>query len=134
AWGPVMGRDHLGRERALRWVAHDPEGVRPHLLDIIAAATLDELLDLAARSGMPPHNIIAGDRDGRIGWTVAGRLPVREGFDGRRPASWADGARGWRGLLPPDETPRVVDPPSGRLWSANGRMVSGDALEKIGDG
>ena len=133
-WGPVMGRDHAGRERALRWVAHDLEGVRPHVLDLMAATSLDELIELASRSGMPPHNIVAGDRDGHIAWTVAGRLPVREGLDGRTPASWADGERGWRGLLDPEETPRIVDPPTGRLWSANGRMVSGEALAKLGDG
>jgi penicillin amidase len=30
--------------------------------------------------------------------------------------------------------PRIVDPPSGRIWSANQRMVGGAALEQLGDG
>ena len=50
------------------------------------------------------------------------------------PTSWADGTRRWDGLLPPDEAPRVVDPESGRLWSANNRVVSGEKAAKVGDG
>ena len=50
------------------------------------------------------------------------------------PTSWADGSRRWDGYLNFDEHPRVVDPPDGRLWTANARVVGGEMLEKIGDG
>jgi penicillin amidase len=56
------------------------------------------------------------------------------GYDGRLPTSWTDGTRRWDGWLAPEEHPRVVDPPSGRIWTANARVVDGDALAKIGDG
>jgi len=134
AWGPVVDADHEGRRRALLWTARLPGAVDLGLLALERAATLDEALDAAARSGIPPQNFLCADAAGRIGWTIAGRLPRRVGFDGRLPASFADGARRWEGLRPPEETPRLADPPGGRLWTANARVADGEALALLGDG
>ena len=83
---------------------------------------------------MPNQNFVVADAAGRIGWTIIGRIPRRVGFDGSVPTSWADGTRRWDGWLAPAEYPRVVDPPSGRIWTANARVVGGDMLAKMGDG
>lgn len=134
-WGPVVGADHRGRLRALRWVAYEPGAVNLSTYRLETAETVDQALDIARRGGSPAQNFLAVDDTGRIGWTVMGRIPRRTaGFDGRLPASWADGRRRWDGLLPAEETPLIVDPPDGRLWSANNRMAGGDMLAKLGDG
>ncbi len=133
-WGPVLDRDHTDRQRAYRWIAHDVESVNLGLLDMETATTLEEALDAANRTSIPTQNCLIADRTGRIGWTLMGPVPRRFGFDGRVPQSWADGSRGWRGYLEPHEVPRVVDPPDGRLWTANARVVDGDALRRVGDG
>lgn len=134
AWGPVLDGERPGRPRALAWTALLPGGVDLGLLALERAGTLDEALDAASRAGIPPQNFLCADAAGRIGWTIAGRLPRRVGFDGRLPVSFADGTRRWDGLRPPEETPRLVDPPDGRLWTANARVVDGEALARIGDG
>src|SRR5262249_41605848 len=113
-WGPVVDKDHKGRARALRWVAHDPEGVNLRLGDLDDARTLAEAQAVANQSGAPAQNFVAVDADGHIGWTILGRMPRRVGFDGRAPSSWADGRHRWDGWLAASEYPRVVDPPSGR--------------------
>jgi penicillin amidase len=133
-WGPVIGRDHRGRLRALRWIAHDPEAADVDLGRLEAAGNLDEALEIAAGAGAPPQNFVCADSTGRIGWTILGRIPRRFGHDGRLPASWADGSRGWDGWLEPAEYPRIADPEDGLLWTANSRVVDGDALRLIGDG
>jgi penicillin amidase len=133
-WGPVIDKDHLGRPRALRWTAHDPTALNLNLLRLETARTLEEALDFANTCGIPPQNFVCASSNGRVGWTIAGIIPRRVGFDGRLPGSWRDGTRRWDGWLAPSEAPRVVDPPSGFLWSANARVVAGDALAKIGDG
>ena len=97
------------------------------------ARNLDEALDIANRCGIPAQNCVVADRSGRIGWTLMGALPRRIGFDGRVPTSWADGARRWDGMLPPADHPRLVDPPSGRIWTANQRVVDGAMLARLGD-
>jgi penicillin amidase len=133
-WGPVIDEDHRGRRRALAWVPLLEGGLNAALVRMEGARDLDEALTLAAAVGIPQQNFVCADSTGRIGWTIAGRIPRRVGFDGLRPTSWADGSRRWDGWLRPEEYPRVVDPPIGRIWTANARVVSGDALATIGFG
>jgi penicillin amidase len=133
SWGPIVDKDHHGRLRALRWVAHEPEAVNLGLFRLESAETLEQALEAANRSGAPAQNFVCADDRGRIAWTVLGRIPRRVGFDGRRPGSWADGRRRWEGWLAPAEYPRVVDPPSGRIWTANARVVGGEALATMGE-
>jgi penicillin amidase len=133
-WGPLVDKDHRGRPRALRWTAHEPAAINFKLLRLEDAGTLEEALDTASVCGIPPENFVCASSDGRIGWTVAGIIPRRVGFDGRLPDSWRDGSRRWDGWLSPGEVPRVVDPPSGILWTANARTVDGEALARLGDG
>ncbi len=133
-WGPEVGRDSLGRPRALRWIAHDTEAVNLRLSRLDQAQSVDQVLEEAALVGIPPQNLVCADATGRIGWTIAGRIPLRVGFSGRLPESWADGSRRWDGYLAPEDYPRLVDPPLGRLWTANARTVDGDSLARIGDG
>lgn len=133
-WGPIVDRDHLGRRRAVRWIAHDVQGANANLRLLEGARTVDEAVRIAATVGAPPQNLVVADANGHIGWTIMGAIPRRFGHSGRLPTSWADGSRGWNGWLDPEEYPRLIDPPAGRIWSANNRVVEGEMLAKIGDG
>lgn len=133
-WGPVVDRDHRGRQRALRWVAHDERAVNLSLLALERADTVDAALEIVNRAGAPAQNVLLAGADGRIAWTLSGPIPRRFGHDGRRPSSWAAGQRGWSGWLEPTDYPRIVDPPNGRLWTANARVVDGESLSVVGDG
>ncbi len=130
-WGPVLGKDHRGRTRAVRWTAHSPEAVNLTALDLERATSVDEALAIANTTGIPGQNFVCADADGRIGWTIMGRIPNRIGCDGRLPAG---PECSWQGWLPVERYPRVIDPEVGRLWTANNRVVGGDALAAIGDG
>jgi penicillin amidase len=133
-WGPVIDRDHRGQRRAYRWVAHDPRAINLEIIRLESAGGVETALEVASRSGVPAQNFVVGDREGNIGWTIIGPIPRRFGHDGRLPASWADGERGWDGWLLSHEYPRILNPESGRIWTANSRVVSGEMLEKVGFG
>lgn len=133
-WGPVIGRDHRDREQALKWVAHDPRVLATDAARIAQARSVDEAMELAVGAALAAENLVVGDRDGHIGWTIYGAIPRRVGFAGDVPTSWADGSRRWDGYLDYDTHPRVVDPPDGRLWTANARVVGGEMLQRVGDG
>lgn len=133
-WGPVLfDRDHAGRPLAFAWTATRPGAVNVEIVDLETARNVDEAIAIAHRAGLPPQNFVVADADGRIGWTLIGRIPKRVGFDGEIPTSWADGTRGWDGWLTPEEVPRVVDPASGQVWTANTRVVEGPELARIGE-
>jgi penicillin amidase len=133
-WGPIVDQDHEGNPLVLRWTAHDPEAINLELLDMERAANVEEAFHVGHAAGIPAQNLAVADAGGRVGWTIAGRLPRRVGFDGQRPVSWADGTRRWDGWVSPAEHPVVVDPPSGRVWTANNRLVDRPALDLVGLG
>jgi penicillin amidase len=134
-WGPLLEPDAAGPQVALRWTAHDPTATNLQSLGLEAAPDVETALDTANRMGQPVQNFIVADAAGRIGWTPLGRMPLRgAGYDPGVPADWTLPDSGWQGWLAPEQYPRIVNPAVGRLWSANNRVVGGDALATIGDG
>jgi penicillin amidase len=133
-WGPVLEPDHRGRQRAYRWVAHSAERLAAAVIPLETTRDVFDAFNEANGLGTPGQNMVVADRDGHIGWTVYGSIPRREGTDGQLPSSWADGTRRWNGWLDDAEYPRLVDPPGGRIWTANARVVDGAMLSKLGDG
>lgn len=133
-WGPVLDDiDYPYGEVAVSWIAHKPEGINFRLFDVERADSVAEALDIANTIAMPPQNFVTGDRFGNIGWTIAGKIPRKSAFDPMLPADWSE-VHGWQGWYEPGEYPRIVNPGSGRIWTANSRVVDGEALKIIGDG
>jgi penicillin G amidase len=131
-WGPVLERPLLGAPVALRWTALEPEGTNLALLDMDRAMNLEDAARVMNRAGGPPQNALLADGGGRIGWTYTGRFPRRRGLDGATAIAWADGSRGWDGLIPEGALPRVFDPRQGLLVTANDRMLGADYPYPIG--
>lgn len=132
-WGPVIATTDKQRPIVYHWTAHDPAATNFAFFALEDATTVAAAVAVAHRSGMPAHNFIVADSAGDIAWTVAGAVPKRVGYDGRLPTNWAFGDRRWDGLLA-DAIPSIIKPASGRLWSANNRMIGGDAFALLGDG
>ncbi len=133
-WGPVRDDvEYPDGEIAVSWIAHKPEGVNLGLLRVENAASVAEALDIANTISMPPQNFVTGDASGNIGWTIAGKIPRKADFNPMLPADWSE-THGWQGWLDPSEYPRVMNPESGRIWTANARVTDAGALEIVGDG
>ncbi|MDJ0793698.1 MAG: penicillin acylase family protein [Woeseiaceae bacterium] len=133
-WGPVRDDvEYPDGEIAVSWIAHKPDGVNLGLLHVEKAASVSEALDIANTISMPPQNFVTGDAGGNIGWTIAGRIPRKADFDPMLPADWSE-THGWQGWLDPSEYPRVMNPESGRIWTANARVTDAEALRIVGDG
>ena len=133
-WGPIVWKDARGREYAQRWVAHDATTLASDITKPERARSVDDLLASVAGLGIPNQNVTMGDDTGRIAWTIAGAIPKRVGLDGMTPESWADGSRRWDGYLASTDFPRIVDPPNGRIWTANAPVVDGEMLATLGEG
>ncbi len=131
-WGAVRATAADGAPLVLRWQGLDPAAVDFDVLDLPDARTLEEGLDIVQRWWGPPQNVMLASRDGRIGWSVAGWIPQRRGFDGRLPVSWAAGDAAWAGNVPPGARPRVVEPAGGFLATANNRTVDLAASAALG--
>ena len=143
-WGPIIATPETGRFQALRWNAHDPAATDLGVLGLETATTVGAALDIGRRAGLPNLNLLVADSTGAIGWTLVGKIPRRIGHDGRFPVSWAYGDRRWDGWLPPEEIPVITSISTGLsaealakegfLWTANQRLLGGEAYAKLGDG
>lgn len=145
-WGIIVGRDARERPLAHRWIADEPAAINLRFIDLESARSAADAIAIAHEAGIPAHNFLVADRAGAIGWTVAGRIPHRVGFDGRMPVSWTFGDRRWDGFLAASNVPTLLLPgeagnlppgllaQSGRLWTANNRLMGGTALALLGDG
>lgn len=135
-WGPVVpGITPEDGEFAIAWTAHRPGAVNLGLMRLEGARSVAEALPAAAAAGIPPQNFTVADAGGNIGWTIAGRIPRRTGeFDSRRPADWSRPGTGWDGWVAPADYPRIVNPRGGRIWTANARVIDGEAFRLIGPG
>ena len=97
------------------------------------AGDLDDALKIADRAGIPTQNLLLADAKGRIGWRLIGARPDRaadcppSGFTTVAPAHCAPWA------IRSDQSPALVDPPSQRLWTANGRVLDGAELAVAGN-
>jgi penicillin amidase len=97
------------------WLAAVPGATNFNLMSLERVTSVQEALALAPAIGIPHENFIVGDRDGHIGWSIAGRVPTDTGperANGRSPWTTAE------------NHPRIMDPAVGRIWSANARMVT----------
>ncbi len=97
------------------WLAQLPEATNLALMELEHAGSVSEALALAPGIGIPHQNAVLGDERGHIAWTIFGRIPAQTGAGRARAAGpWTTAA----------DHPRIVDPPLGRLWTANARVAS----------
>jgi penicillin G amidase len=132
-WGPVIGDDWEGHPYALEWSAHDPAAVNLDLVRLEQMRSAADAVRAAPLFGIPGQNFLVADSAGHIGWTIAGRLPLRGAAPLGVPQLSTEPQVGFAGWLAPENQPKIIDPPPGFLWSANARVVGGDAARLIGD-
>ena len=76
-----------------------------------------QTMDLHTNSS---NNTIYADADGNIAYFHGNFIPRRDTrFDWTKPVDGSDPATDWHGLLSVDETPRLLNPPSGWLYNTN---------------
>ncbi|MEK7948736.1 penicillin acylase family protein [Pigmentiphaga sp. YJ18] len=131
-WGPL--RQANGKAYAIRWIAYLPDAANVGLAGMEDARDVGQAMHVAQTAGIPTQNLVVADRDGNIGWTLAGPLPTATldplGF----PVA-AGHAGAPLGRLTPTDYPAIQAPAYGRLWTANStQLADDDTQRKIGDG
>jgi penicillin amidase len=116
---PVLRLDpHAGHGIALRTVWSEP-GASPYLasLALIRAKSVREFRSHLACWRLPAVNFVAADREGSIGWFVAGAIPKRADGFGLLPRKLNDDP--WARFVDNEDLPTSIDPTAGYVMSAN---------------
>ena len=107
---------------SLRWVGME------HLDDLRASIAVgrarnwQEFRNALRDWSVAVFNFVYADKDGHVGYQMAGRVPVRGRIvPGFRDAN--DPADQWKGYVPFEGMPHSYDPPRGYVASANQRIV-----------
>ena len=123
----VIGDPLTGVAISLRYSAlAEPNPGFQCLLPMLRATNVDEL-DEAMRDWIDPcNNLVMGDVHGNIGYLTRGKLPVRHAANGWLPVPGWNGEHDWTGTVPFEELPRLRNPETGWLATANNRIVGDD--------
>ena len=112
---------------ALRWPALEPNDMANMFFELGRANTCEEFHQGLRGWVGTSQNVVYADVEGNIGHTLVGHIPVRvEGHDGRTPVPGWTGEHEWRGYVPFEDLPHVINPPEGVLITANAKPVGDD--------
>ena len=125
--GPVLSdfgnRPATSQILSLRWTAHEPSQEFRCLLGVNQARDWHEFLDSLAYQSAPTLNYVYADCHGNIGYSLAGKIPLRRRVPSLLPLDGWIEDNNWRGYIPFSELPRLYNPPEGVIATANNRIV-----------
>jgi penicillin amidase len=124
--GPIISELIPGESRqvALRWTLYD--GLHVPFFDVDTAQNWEDFRKAFSQLDAPGQNVVYADVDGNIGYQTTGHIPIRAAGDGGLPVSGADDAHEWKSYIPFDKLPRIYNPSSGIIATANGRITPDD--------
>jgi penicillin amidase len=125
--GPIINSLIEGEEMesplALRWTALDKGDTLHVIIDMNRAASCEAFRDALRGWTCPTQNIVYADRQGNIGYSFPGNIPIRAKGNGMLPAPGWTGEYEWLGYIPYEELPHLFNPSPGYIASANNRVV-----------
>jgi penicillin amidase len=125
--GAALGDGHVA---ALQWtaLADDDTTIAAGLLDP-TVRTVEDYVRRMRDYIVPMQSMVVADKGGSIGMIAPGRIPVRDAANpvaGRAPVPGWDARYDWKGFVPFDRLPRVVNPAAGAIATANARILPSD--------
>ncbi|TMH65149.1 MAG: penicillin acylase family protein, partial [Betaproteobacteria bacterium] len=116
-----------GHALALAWTAlAEDDASLAAFMKLGRATNWNQFVEATRSLHAPQQNLSYADVDGNIGFIAPGRIPVRKRENrllGLAPAPGWDARYDWAGFVPFDELPRAFNPPSGKLVTANHKIV-----------
>jgi penicillin amidase len=125
--GPIIS-DFTGTESspevlALRWTASEPSREFHSVYRLNQARDWREFLTALEYHSAPSLNFLYADISGNIGYTLAGKIPKRSAEPSFLLLAGWDERNDWPGYIPFDALPRLYNPPSGFIATANHKIT-----------
>ena len=123
--GPIIvGRPTQGHGIAFRYTSTaEPNRGFECLLQMLKAASADELEESQREWVDPCNNLVYADVRGSIGYLNRGKVPIRSMTNAWLPVPGWTGEHEWEGVIPFEQLPRVREPDTGYIVTANNRIV-----------
>ena len=123
--GPIISDIMKDVDLALsfQWTASQPSRVLQSVILLNQAENYDDFREALSYWDVPGQNFVYGDIEGNIAYQATGRIPIRKNGIGLVPVPGWDGEYEWEGFIPYEEMPRIYNPPSGYIVTANHAVV-----------
>lgn len=126
--GPVLSEfaedSGKGTVLSLRWTALDASTELEAILEINKASNWTEFEKGLEKFLVPAQNFVFASKDGTIAYKANGKIPIYEnGADALLPLEGWKEENEWRGFIPFDELPTVMNPDKGFIATANNKVV-----------
>jgi len=127
--GPVVQDVGQGSDRRVisaRWAFTEvPQPVKATYL-LAKARDVNEVKEALGHWTGPSQNLVVADTRGNIGYWCCATIPIRPKGDGMLPMPGWTGEYEWKGYVPFEERPYLINPNAGFIASANNRVVGKD--------
>lgn len=124
----VEGRATSSYAVSLKWTALTPSNTADAILQLNTATNFEEFRAAAQDFAVPSQNLVYADTEGNIGYQAPGKVPIRKGI-GENPPGWLpapgwDSDYDWKGFVPFEDLPWVLNPEDGYIVTANQQVTA----------
>ncbi len=133
--GPIISdldKRSGNRMLSMAWCMWDASTAIEAFWSMNRASTAEEFRGALQKLDFPVLNVLFADAEGEIGYQLAGALPRRSGGDPRWMLDASNAEHAWRGRIPFEDLPRLANPPSGVIVSANQEPQGRRSKEYLG--
>ena len=129
--GPVISEfaEDSGKKEvlSLRWTALDPTTELEAILEFNKATNWEEFEKGLEKFLAPAQNFVFAAKDGTIAYKANGNIPIYDSSeDALLPLPGWEKDTEWKGFIPFDKLPKVVNPDKGFIATANNKIVGED--------
>jgi len=108
---------------SLKWTAWDDSDELRTFYLLARARNWEQFLEALSFFKSPAQNFVYADKEGNIGYHLAGAVPIRPDNQGLFPRNGSDSANDWQGYVPFSKLPHIYNPDRGWIVTANNKIV-----------
>jgi penicillin amidase len=133
--GPILTEIKEGSEpRAIsvKWAFND--GLQPAKANylLVKATDVNEVKAALKYWELPSQNFVFADTSGNIGYWCSATVPIRSKGDGLLPVPGWSGEYEWKGYVPFEKRPHIINPEGGFIATANNKVTAENYPHFIG--
>lgn len=108
---------------SMQWTALQPTTELRAVLGFNKSKSWGEFEKALEDFKAPAQNFVFASKDGTIAYKANGQIPIRKQGDGQLPVPGDSSDYGWKGFIPWDELPTVVNPDEDFIATANNEVI-----------
>jgi penicillin amidase len=108
---------------SMQWTGYEMSNEMRTLYQINWAEDFQDFKDALPSFGVPGLNLMYGDVEGNIAMYSVAKLPIRTGDPITLREGW-DPAQDWKGFIPHEQMPRLINPEDGWIANANNKITT----------